>query len=118
VLVEEPKKQVKIVNKNVAPPMTEQDHTYLKNALSSLDLRNDAKQTNLDSELITSVLEVKPWHLANEPRRSVAVTKIPEINFELSEALNKIAVRVNNLLVNDEITNNKKVKPQEQNEYY
>jgi len=48
----------------------------------------------------------------------LAVTKIPEISLDLSEPLNRIAVRVNNLLLNDEITNNKKVKPQEQNEYY
>jgi Icc-related predicted phosphoesterase len=37
---------------------------------------------------------------------------------ELSEQLNKVAQRVNELIVSGEIANNKKVKPQEQNEYY
>lgn len=83
-----------------------------------MDLRNDAKRTNLDSELIASVLEVKPWQQVKAPRRSLAVTKILKTNLELSDPLNKVAVRVNQLVVSGEITNNKKVKPQEQNEYY
>ena len=41
------------------------------------------------------------------PRRSLAVTKIRETNLELSDPLNKVAVRVNQLVVSGKITNNK-----------
>jgi hypothetical protein len=37
---------------------------------------------------------------------------------ELSEQLNKLAQRFNELIVSGKIANNKKVKPPEQNEYY